>query len=69
MRSLNSSHICILGWLKSNLRVVLLCFGFELQIFGEKGETVCLWKIRSFMPRCRSARLSVGLYLGVGTHT
>ena len=29
MRSLNSSHICILGWLKSYLGVVLLCFDME----------------------------------------
>ena len=39
MRSPNSSLICILGWLKSDLRVVLLCFGFDLQIYGENGET------------------------------
>ena len=36
MRSPNSSLICILGWLKLDLRVVLLCFSFNLQIFGEK---------------------------------
>ena len=36
MRSLNSSFICILGWLKSDLGVVLFCFGFDWQIFGEK---------------------------------
>ena len=29
MRSHNSSLICILGWLKSDLGVVLLCFGME----------------------------------------
>ena len=29
MRSLNSSLICIFGWLKSDLGVVLLCFGIE----------------------------------------
>ena len=39
MRSLNSSLICILGWLKLDLGVVFLCFGFDWQIFGEKGET------------------------------
>ena len=30
MRSPNSSLICILGWLKSNLGVVLLCFALVL---------------------------------------
>ena len=39
MRSLNSSLICILGWLKSNLGVGLLCFSFDLHISDEKGET------------------------------
>ena len=39
MRSLNSSLICILGWLKLDLGIVLLCFGFDLKISGEKGET------------------------------
>ena len=39
MRSPNSSLICILGWLKLDLGVVLLCFGFDWQIFGEKEET------------------------------
>ena len=29
MRSLNSSFICILGLFKSDLGVVLLCFGFD----------------------------------------
>ena len=38
MRSPNSSLICILGWLKSDLEIVLLGFGFDWQIFGEKGE-------------------------------
>ena len=37
--------ICILGWLKSNLGVVLLCFGFDWQISGEKEETVNFWEI------------------------
>ena len=36
MRSLNSSLICILGWLKSYLGVVLLYYGFDWQISGEK---------------------------------
>ena len=45
MRSPNSSLICILGWLKSDLRVVLLCFGFDWKISGEKGEIVHLWQI------------------------
>ena len=45
MRSPNSSLICILGWPKSDLGVVLLWFGFDLQIYGEKGETANLWKI------------------------
>ena len=39
MRSPNSPLICILSWLKSDLGVVLLCFGFGWQISGEKGET------------------------------
>ena len=38
MRSLNSSLICILGWLKSDLEVVLLSFGFDWQISSEKGK-------------------------------
>ena len=29
MRSPNSSLICILGWLKLDLGVVLLCFDFD----------------------------------------
>ena len=29
MRCLNSSLICILGWLKSDMGVVFLCFGME----------------------------------------
>ena len=68
MRSPTSSLICILGWLMSDLRVVLLCFGFDWKISGEKEETAHLWQIRLSMPRRRSARLSVGLCLGVGTH-
>ena len=28
-----------LGWLEPYLEVVLLCFGFDWQIYGEKGET------------------------------
>ena len=60
--------ICILGWLKSVLRVVLLCFGVDWQIYGEKWETGHFWKIQRSMPRRRSARLSVGLHLGIGTH-
>ena len=39
MGSLNSSLICILGWLKPDLRVVLFGFGFDLQIYGVKAET------------------------------
>ena len=39
MRSPNSSLICILGWFKSDLGVVLLCFGFDWKISGEKRET------------------------------
>ena len=35
---MNSSLICILGWLKLNLGVVLLYFGFDLQISNEKGK-------------------------------
>ena len=54
MRSQNSSLICILGWLKSDLRVVLLCFGFDWQIFDEKEETAHFWKIRRSTPRRRS---------------
>ena len=69
MRSPNSSLICILGWLKSVLGVVLLCFGFDWQIFGEKGEIAYFWQIQRSMPRSRSAHLGVGLRLGVGTHT
>ena len=64
MRSLNSSLICILGWLKLDLGVVLLCFSFDLQISDEKGETGHFWKIRRSTPRRRSARLSVGGGLG-----
>ena len=60
--------ICILGWLKSDLGVVLLCFSFDFQIYGEKGETAHLWQIRRSTPRCRTACLSVGLHLGVETH-
>ena len=62
MRSPNSSLICILCWLKSDLGVVLLCFGFDWQIFGEKEETAHFWQIRRSTLRCRSA------CLGVGTH-
>ena len=57
-----------LGWLKSDLGVVLLCFGFDWQISGEKGETAHFWKIRRSTPRRRSACLGIGLHLGVGTH-
>ena len=63
MRSPNSSLICILGWLKSDLGVVFLCFGFDSQISGEKGETAYFWKIRRSTPRRRSARLSVGTHV------
>ena len=35
----------LLGWLKLNLGVVLLCFGFDWKISGEKEETAHLWKI------------------------
>ena len=45
MRSPNSSIICNLGWLKSNLGVVLLFFGFDWQISGEKRETSHFWQI------------------------
>ena len=69
MRSLNSSLICILGWLKLDLGVVFLCFGFDWQISGEKEEIVHFWKIRRSVPRRRSARLGVGLHLSIGTHT
>ena len=31
--------ICILGWVKSDLGVVLLCFAFDWQISGEKEKT------------------------------
>ena len=31
--------ICIFGWLKSDLGVVFLCFGFDWKISGEKEET------------------------------
>ena len=58
MRSPNSSLICILGWLKLDLGVVLLCCGFDLQISGEERETAHFWKIQRFTPRCRSARLN-----------
>ena len=61
--------ICILGWLKSDLGVVLLCFSFDWKISGEKEETAPFWQIRRSTPRRRSACLSIGLYLGVGTHT
>ena len=60
--------ICILGWLKSALGVVFLCFGFDWQIFGEKEETAHFWQIRCSTPRRRSARLGVGLHLGIGIH-
>ena len=59
--------ICILGWLKSYLRVVLLCLGFDWKIYGEKEETSHFWQIRCSTSMRRSARLSVGLRLGVGT--
>ena len=36
MRSPNSSFICILGWLKPDLGVVLLCFGFDWQFLLRK---------------------------------
>ena len=62
MRSPDSSLICILGWIKSDLGVVLFCFGFDCQIFGEKEETAHLWKIRRSTPKRRSAGL------GIGTH-
>ena len=58
--------ICILGWVKSYLGVVLLCMGFGWKISGEKEETSHLWQIRCSTSRLRSARLSVGLRLGVG---
>ena len=51
MRSPNSSLICILGWLKYNLRVVLLYFGFDWQISGEKEEIAKFWQIRRSTPR------------------
>ena len=57
-----------LGWLKSDLGVVLFCFGFDWQISGEKEETALFWKIRCSTPRRKSARLDLGLRLGVGTH-
>ena len=63
MRSPNSSLICILGWLKLDLVVVFLCFGFDWQISGEKEETSHFWQIRRSTPRRRSARLGVGLRL------
>ena len=69
MRSPNSSLICILGWLKLVLGVVLFCFGFDWKIYGEKRETARFWKIRHSTPRRRSARLGIGLRLDVGTHT
>ena len=43
--------IGILGWLKSDLEVVLLYFGFDWQISGEKEETAHFWQIRRSMPR------------------
>ena len=57
-----------LGWLKSNLGVVFLFFGFDWKISGEKGEIAHFWKIRLSTPRRRSSRLEVGLRLGIGTH-
>ena len=45
--------ICILGWLKSDLGVVLLCFSFDWKISGEKEETTPSGKSDSL-------RLSVG---------
>ena len=66
MRSLNSSLICILGWLKSDLGVLLLCFGFEWKSFGEKEETTHFRQIRCSTPKRRSVRLSVGLCLSIG---
>ena len=50
MKSPNSSLICILGWLKLDSGVVLLCFGFYLQISGEKWGTARFWKIRCSTP-------------------
>ena len=44
MRSPNYSLICILGWLKSDLGVVLLCFGFDWKIYGENEETAHFWQ-------------------------
>ena len=50
MRSPDSSLRCILGWLKSDLGVVLICFGLigkflvkkrKLPIFG-KSDPLCL---------------------------
>ena len=38
MRSPNSSLICILGWLKLDLGVVFLCFGFDWQFLVKKGK-------------------------------
>ena len=52
------------GCLKSILGVVLLCFDFDWQIYGEKVETAHFWKIRCSTPRRRSAHLGVALYLG-----
>ena len=54
MKSPNSSLICILGWLKSDLGVVLLCFGFDWQISSEKEEIAHFWQIRRSTPRRRS---------------
>ena len=63
-------HYMYFGFcLKSNLGVVLLFFGFDWQISSEKLETTHFCKIECSTPRRRSARLSVGLHLGVGTHT
>ena len=57
-----------LSWLKSDLGVVLFLFGFDCQISGEKEETALFWKIQCSTPRRRSARLGLGLRLGIGTH-
>ena len=36
MRSPTYSLIYILGWLKSDMRVILFCFGFDWKISSEK---------------------------------
>ena len=36
MRSPTYSLIYILGWLKSDMRVILFCFGFDWQILVKK---------------------------------